>query len=149
MTGVDLQTENVAHLIQLALGPVFLLSGVGITLSMLTARLARQLCTHCKQRAVIPQHALAAGGFRVGADLEAYEPLGCGRCSHTGYRGRIGLFSVMPMSEEIKELTVSGGAEAEISSVAREQGMLTLREDGLQKVRDGVTSIEEVARVSA
>jgi type IV pilus assembly protein PilB len=112
-------------------------------------RLARQLCTHCKKRTVIPQNALVASGFRIGADLEAYEPVGCARCSHAGYRGRIGLFSVMPMSEEIKELTVSGGAEAEISSVAREQGMLTLREDGLQKVRDGVTSIEEVARVSA
>ena len=54
----------------------------------------------------------------------------------------------MPMSEEIKELTVGGSGEAEIAAVAREQGMLTLREDGLQKVRDGVTSIEEVARVS-
>jgi type IV pilus assembly protein PilB len=111
-------------------------------------RLARQLCTYCKRRAVISQDALAAAGFRVGADLEAYEPLGCGRCSHTGYRGRIGLFSVMPMTEEIKELTVGGGAEAEIAAVAREQGMVTLREDGLHKVRNGVTSIEEVARVS-
>jgi type IV pilus assembly protein PilB len=112
-------------------------------------RLARQLCTYCKRRVVIPQNALAAAGFRVGGDLEAYEPLGCGRCSHTGYRGRMGLYSVMPMSEEIKELTVGGGAEAEIAAVAREQGMVTLREDGLHKVRDGVTSIEEVARVSA
>jgi type IV pilus assembly protein PilB len=111
-------------------------------------RLARQLCTYCKRRIAIPRDALLGAGFRIGADLEAYEPVGCARCSHTGYRGRIGLFSVMPMSEEIKELTVSGSAEAEIAAVAREQGMLTLREDGLQKVRDGVTSIEEIARVS-
>ena len=75
--------------------------------------------------------------------------MGCARCSQTGYRGRIGLFSVMRMSDEIKELTVSGAAESEIAAVAREQGMLTLREDGLHKVRAGVTSIEEVARVSA
>jgi type IV pilus assembly protein PilB len=112
-------------------------------------RLARQLCTYCKQRTVIPQDALLAAGFRVGADLEAYEPAGCSRCSHTGYRSRIGLFSVMPMSEEIKELTVGAASEAEIAAVAREQGMVTLREDGLHKVRSGVTSIEEVARVSA
>jgi type IV pilus assembly protein PilB len=112
-------------------------------------RLARQLCTYCKQRTVISQDALVASGFRVGADLEAYEPVGCSRCSHTGYRGRIGLYSVMPMSEEIKELTVGGSAEAEIAAAAREQGMLTLREDGLKKVRNGVTSIEEIARVSA
>ena len=64
-------------------------------------------------------------------------------------RGRIGLYSVMPMSEEIKELTVASSSEAEIAAAAREQGMLTLREDGLKKVRDGVTSIEEIARVSA
>jgi type IV pilus assembly protein PilB len=112
-------------------------------------RLARQLCTYCKQRTVIAQDALVASGFPVGADLEAYEPVGCGRCGHTGYRGRIGLFSVMRMSDEIKELTVSGAAEAELAAAAREQGMLTLREDGLHKVRSGVTSIEEIARVSA
>ena len=96
-----------------------------------------------------PSGCAAAAGFRIGADLEAYEPVGCARCSHTGYRGRIGLFSVMPMSEEIKELTVGSAGEAEIAAVAREQGMLTLREDGLHKVRNGVTSIEEIARVSA
>jgi type IV pilus assembly protein PilB len=111
-------------------------------------RLARQLCTYCKRRTVIPQDALLESGFRVGADVEAYEPLGCARCNHSGYRGRIGLFSVMPMSEEIKDLTVTNAAEAEVAKVAREQGMLTLREDGLHKVRAGVTSIEEVARVS-
>jgi type IV pilus assembly protein PilB len=138
-------------------GAVARLSKMGIE-SFLTAsaiecvvaqRLARQLCTHCKQRTVIPQDALVASGFRVGADLETYEPVGCARCSHTGYRGRIGLFSVMQMSDQIKELTVTGAAEAEIAATAREQGMRTLREDGLHKVRDGITSIEEIARVSA
>jgi type IV pilus assembly protein PilB len=111
-------------------------------------RLARQLCTYCKQRTLIPQSALLEAGFRVGADLEAYEPVGCPRCNRTGYRSRIGLFSVMPMTDEIKELTIAGAAEAEISAIAREQGMLTLREHGLQKVRAGVTSIAEVARIS-
>ncbi len=112
-------------------------------------RLARQLCTHCKKRVVIPQHALTEAGFRVGADLEAYEPVGCGRCNQTGYRGRIGLFSVMEMSEKIKELTVDGASEADLTAAAREEGMLTLREDGLLKVRSGVTSIAEVARVAS
>ncbi|MGH2926434.1 MAG: GspE/PulE family protein [Solirubrobacterales bacterium] len=112
-------------------------------------RLARQLCTHCKRRAMIPEDALADAGFRIAGPLEAYEPAGCGRCNHNGYRGRIGLFSVMPMSDEIKSMTVSRAAESEIAAVAREQGMLTLREDGLNKVRAGITSIEEIARVSA
>ena len=111
-------------------------------------RLARKLCSHCKRRAVMPKAALTEAGFRVNADLEVYEPVGCGRCSQTGYRGRIGLYSVMEMSDRIKEITVAGAPESELTKVAREEGMLTLREDGLLKVRDGVTSIEEVARVS-
>jgi type IV pilus assembly protein PilB len=111
-------------------------------------RLARQLCTYCKRRTVIPQQALVESGFRVGADLEAYEAVGCTRCSHSGYRGRIGLFSVMLMSEEIKSLTVQRAPEAEIAEIARAQGMITVREDGLTKARAGVTSIEEIARVT-
>jgi type IV pilus assembly protein PilB len=111
-------------------------------------RLARKLCSHCKRRAVMPKEALVEAGFRVGADLDVYEAVGCARCSGSGFRGRIGLFSVMVMSDRIKEMTVAGAPEAELTKVAREEGMLTLREDGLMKVRDGVTSIEEVARVS-
>jgi len=98
---------------------------------------------------MIPQAALLEAGFRVGADLEAYEPVGCGRCNQSGYRGRIGLFSVMEMTEELKELTVEGAGEAAITATAREQGMLTLREDGLLKVRAGITSVAEVARVAS
>jgi type IV pilus assembly protein PilB len=111
-------------------------------------RLARKLCPHCKRRTVVPQAALNEAGFRVGADVEVYESVGCGRCNRTGYRGRIGLFSVMTMTEEIKELTVNGASEAEITTVAREQGMVSLREDGLVKARAGVTSIAEIARVA-
>jgi type IV pilus assembly protein PilB len=112
-------------------------------------RLARKLCTHCKRRTMIGSRALEEAGFRVGADLEAYEQQGCGRCNQTGYRGRTGLFSVMVMSERIKDLTVNLAPEAEIARVAREEGMRTLREDGLSKVRAGITSVEEVARVSS
>ncbi len=112
-------------------------------------RLARKLCTHCKRRAIVPREALADAEIRVGAELEAYEPVGCGRCNHSGYRGRVGIFSVMTMSERIKEMTVAQAPEAEIAAAAREEGMLTLREDGLAKVRSGMTSLEEVLRVTA
>jgi type IV pilus assembly protein PilB len=111
-------------------------------------RLARKLCTHCKRRALISQDALLDAGFRVGADIEAYEPVGCGRCNQTGYRGRIGIFSVMEMTERLKDLTVASAPEAEITAAARQEGMLTLREEGLTKVRAGVTSIAELARVA-
>jgi type IV pilus assembly protein PilB len=112
-------------------------------------RLARHLCSHCKRRTVVPPQALTEAGLRVGAEVEAYEPVGCARCNQSGYRGRVGLYSVMKMSERIKDMTVSHAAEAEIAAVAREEGMLTLREDGLAKVRSGKTSLEEVLRVTA
>ncbi len=111
-------------------------------------RLARTLCPQCKRRVVIPQAALDEAGFRIGGDLDCYEAVGCARCGQSGYRGRIGLFSVMKMSEEIKDLTVGHAPENEIARVAREQGMQTLREAGLLKVREGITSISEVARVA-
>jgi len=112
-------------------------------------RLARKLCTHCKGRTVIPQQALVDAGLRVGAEIEAYEPVGCPRCNQSGYRGRVGIYSVMRMSERIKEMTVAQAPEAEIGAAAREEGMLTLREDGVGKVRAGLTSLEEILRVTA
>jgi type IV pilus assembly protein PilB len=112
-------------------------------------RLARKLCSHCKRRTVVPVQALADAGVRAATEMEAYEPGGCGRCNQSGYKGRVGLYSVMVLSERIKEMAVAASSEADIASVAREEGMLTLREDGLGKVRDGLTSLEEVFRVTA
>ena len=112
-------------------------------------RLARKLCPHCKRRTIVRPEVLSEAEIRVGGELEAYEPLGCGRCNQSGYKGRIGIFSVMAMSERIKEMTVSQASEAEIATVAREEGMLTLREDGLTKIRSGMTSLEEILRVTA
>jgi type IV pilus assembly protein PilB len=112
-------------------------------------RLARKLCAHCKRRTIVPPQALAEAEIRVGGELEAYEPVGCSRCNQSGYRGRVGIFSVMRMSERIKEMAVAHASEAELATTAREEGMLTLREDGLGKVRAGLTSLEEVIRVTA
>jgi type IV pilus assembly protein PilB len=112
-------------------------------------RLARKLCSHCKRRIVIPQQALVEADLPGAVEIEAYEPLGCARCNQSGYRGRVGLYSVMGLSERIKELAVAGSPEAEIAAAAREEGMCTLREDGLGKVRAGLTSLEEVLRVTA
>jgi type IV pilus assembly protein PilB len=111
-------------------------------------RLARKLCTHCRRETTISKAALERAGFPADEDLAAFEPGGCSRCSATGYRGRVGLFSVMVMSDHIKDMAVSLAPEAEIGHVARQEGMLTLAEEGLVKVRQGLTSIEEVARVA-
>jgi len=112
-------------------------------------RLARKLCPSCKRRTMISTEALAGAGVRAGADVEGYEPVGCPRCANTGYRGRVGIYSAMSMSERLKELTIERAAEPEIAAVAEEEGMLTLREDGVSKVRTGATSLEEVLRVTA
>jgi type IV pilus assembly protein PilB len=134
----------VARLSKMGIEPFLIASAVDCVVAQ---RLARQLCTGCKRRAILPARALAESGFRVGFDIEAYEPLGCGRCNNTGYRGRIGLYSVMVMSEELRNMTIEGAPEAQLAEAARRAGMLTLREAGLEKVKAGVTSIEEVARV--
>ncbi len=112
-------------------------------------RLARKLCVHCKQRTILPPEGLADAGMRVGAAIEAYEPVGCTRCSNSGYRGRVGIYSVMTMSERLKDLTVALAPESEIAAAAREEGMLTLREDGLNKVRTGQTALTEILRVTS
>ncbi|HEX4305680.1 MAG TPA: ATPase, T2SS/T4P/T4SS family [Solirubrobacterales bacterium] len=116
---------------------------------VIAQRLARKLCSTCKRRAMITVEALAAAGVRSGAEIEGYEPAGCPRCNNSGYRGRVGIYSAMMMSEGLKELTIRRAAEPEITAVAEEEGMLTLREDGISKVRSGVTSLEEVLRVTA
>jgi len=112
-------------------------------------RLARKLCTHCKRRTIVAPQVLAEADIRVGGEVEAYEPVGCSRCNQSGYRGRVGIYSVMALSDHLKEMVVAQAPEAEIAAMAREEGMLTLREDGLTKVRAGLTSLEEVVRVSA
>ena len=78
-----------------------------------------------------------------------FQPVGCTSCSNTGYRGRIALHEVMAVTEEIERLAVARASSAEIGRVAREQGMLTLREDGWAKAQLGLTSVEEILRVVA
>jgi type IV pilus assembly protein PilB len=112
-------------------------------------RLARALCAHCKRRTVVGRASLEEAGFRVGTDLEAYEPVGCSRCHGSGYKGRMGIYSVMVLSERIKELVVNLAPEADIAAAALEEGMLTLRQAGMEKVRSGVTSVQEVSRVTS
>jgi type IV pilus assembly protein PilB len=113
-------------------------------------RLARKLCEKCKQP-YVPEHAeLLEAGYdeATSAEIkELFRPEGCSYCSTTGYRGRVGLYEVMPMTEEIERLTVERASSDAIRVVALEQGMHTLRNDGLRKALEGVTSIEEIARV--
>jgi type IV pilus assembly protein PilB len=112
-------------------------------------RLARTLCPSCKRRSVVTPSMLAEAGFQSATEMEAYEPVGCSRCGNSGYRGRVGLYSVMKMSEQLKDMAVNLASQGDINTVARREGMSTLREDGLTKVRAGLTSFDEVVRVTA
>jgi type IV pilus assembly protein PilB len=126
---------------------------VGSALDCVVAqRLARRLCDRCKTPYSHDPTALAA--LRIGFDASQpvptlFQPVGCSQCSNTGYHGRIAIHEVMAVSEEIERLAVARASSAEIGRVAREQGMLTLREDGWAKAQLGYTSIEEILRVVA
>ena len=116
--------------------------------AVVAQRLARRLCDECKRRVMLPAEVLRANGFNVGLDLECYEPVGCARCGGTGYKGRIGLYEVMTISETIRQMSVARETADAIAHEAVREGMMRLREDGLEKVRRGVTSIAEIARVA-
>ena len=117
---------------------------------VLAQRLARKLCVKCKEEYVPTRQALSDMRMPLPADEPVptlYRPVGCSACSKTGYRGRIALHEVMAVSEDIERLAVERASTLSIARVAREQGMVTLREDGLAKVRAGHTSMEEILRV--
>jgi type IV pilus assembly protein PilB len=105
------------------------------------------LCASCKRRTIIPASVLSESGYKARVELEAYEPAGCRRCGGSGYRGRVGLYEVMKMSPEIQTMALERQPAEAIRDVAVKQGMTRLRDDGLQKVRQGRTSIAEIARV--
>jgi type IV pilus assembly protein PilB len=113
-------------------------------------RLARKLCDRCKTSYRPDENELFAAGYPdwLWPEIqELFKPAGCPACANTGFRGRIGLYEVMPMTEEIERLTVERASADAIRAVAVQQGMMTLRDDGLEKTRMGLTSLEEVARV--
>jgi type IV pilus assembly protein PilB len=116
--------------------------------AIVAQRLVRQLCTYCKKRTMLSVSSLEKAGFNVAFDLEAYEPVGCGRCGGSGYKGRTGLYEVMVISDEIRDLTVERASADDIRRIAVAQGMRPLRADGFEKVKNGISSIAEVARVT-
>jgi len=116
--------------------------------TVVAQRLARVLCSHCKRQTILTPEVMLAAGFRASFDIEAYEPAGCARCKGSGYKGRIGLYEVMTMSDEMRSLAIQRTSAEEIGHVAEQQGMKRLREDGLDRVKEGLTSIAEVARVT-
>jgi type IV pilus assembly protein PilB len=140
-------SSAITRLVEMGVEPYLVASSLD---SALAQRLARRLCSHCKEAYEPSEVELKEAGFpdELAEKVEElYRPEGCSRCGKTGYRGRLGLYEVMPMSEEIERLTVEHSSSDDIRRVAVEQGMVTLRQDGLEKVAAGLTSIEEIFRV--
>jgi type IV pilus assembly protein PilB len=134
----------ITRLVEMGIEPFLVASALDCVLAQ---RLARMLCPGCKQRAIVPAEVLRENGYKVLVDLEAYEPAGCRRCNGTGYRGRVGIYEVMSLTSEIRSLALERRSADEIRDVAVRQGMRRLRDDGLEKVRQGLTSVAEIARV--
>jgi type IV pilus assembly protein PilB len=111
-------------------------------------RLVRRICKECKEPIQMPPQALVDIGFSAeeSGDIALFKGRGCGNCNNTGYRGRVGLFEVMEISEEVRELILSGASAMELRRKSVEEGMITLRVSGLHKIRAGQTTVEEVVR---
>jgi type IV pilus assembly protein PilB len=111
-------------------------------------RLVRRICSHCKVPHPTPGPALLQAGFAPD-DAQNVTPQkgnGCEKCNNTGYKGRVGLYEVMEVTDELRELVLVGASALELRRKAIDDGMITLRQSGLRKVKEGVTTIEEVAR---
>jgi len=139
--------QTIARLMNMGIAPYNITSSVTLVIAQ---RLARRLCPHCKRKMRLPDHALVAEGFseaEVHAGFDVYEAVGCEECTE-GYKGRTGIYQVMPMSEEIAAVVLAGGNAMEIARIAREQGIRDLRDSALLKVKEGVTSLAEINRVT-
>jgi type IV pilus assembly protein PilB len=131
------------RLIDMGIEPFLVSSAVDCIVAQ---RLVRMLCPHCKRLQNVPESVLAEHGL---AGAEPYEPVGCSRCSGSGYRGRVGLYEVMSVSEPIRALILERASIDEMVAVAEGEGMRRLRDDGMRKVRDGLTSIAEIERMTS
>ena len=114
-------------------------------------RLLRKVCSECKERYEAEEATLVTHGYvgRGAGKVTLAKGRGCATCSQTGYKGRVAIYEIMPITREVKDLVLQSAPPVEITKVARDQGMRTLRESALQKVADGVTTLDEVLRVTA
>jgi type IV pilus assembly protein PilB len=139
--------STINRLLNMGIEPFLVASS---TLLILAQRLARRLCANCKEAEKVPAQALLDIGFKEEdlPGMTCYKGKGCDICSGTGYKGRIALYEVMPISDAIKQLILEGATATEIKRQMVADGCKTLRMSGLTKIKDGTTSIEEVLRVT-
>jgi type IV pilus assembly protein PilB len=137
--------STVNRLMNMGIEPFLVASSVNLICAQ---RLARRICTSCKEPHPMPPAALVQAGFTED-EAESVTPMrgaGCEKCNKTGYKGRVGLYEVLEVTDEIRELVLVGASAMELRKKAIDEGMITLRRSGLRKVQAGMTTIEEVAR---
>lgn len=139
--------STINRLLNMGIEPFLVASS---TVVILAQRLARKICSKCAEKVKIPAEALLSVGFRKD-ELDTFVPMkgkGCDACGGTGYKGRLALYEVMSISEGIRELILRGANANELKKAAIDEGMITLRRSGLEKIKKGITTLEEVVRVT-
>lgn len=139
--------STISRLLNMGIEPFLVSASVVLILAQ---RLCRKICEQCKEEEQVPEKSLIDIGFTQdeASTLKPLKGKGCQTCGGTGYKGRIALYEVMPMKDELKEMIVKGATATELKRTAIKTGMKSLRMSGLTKIKDGVTSIEEVLKVS-
>src|SRR5438093_2497552 len=137
--------STISRLMNMGIEPFLVATSVNLIQAQ---RLIRRICKDCKKEHPTPVEALVEIGFlpEEAKKLKTYKGKGCPSCNDTGYKGRIGLYEVMEINDEVRELILIGASALELRKKSIEDGMITLRESGLQKIRNGVTTVEEVVR---
>jgi type IV pilus assembly protein PilB len=137
--------STINRLMNMGIEPFLVASSLNLVCAQ---RLVRRVCANCKEPEDLPPPALEQIGFSPddARSVKAFKGKGCEKCNGTGYKGRVGLYEVMDISDELRELVLVGASALELRRKAIEEGMITLRGSGLRKIKDGVTSVEEVLR---
>ncbi len=139
--------STVSRLLNMGVEPFLVSASANLIVAQ---RLLRKICSQCKEETKVPANALVDLGFapEEAKATKTHKGKGCANCSDTGYKGRIALYEVMAIRDNVKELILQGASTGELREAGRKNGMRTLRESGLQKIREGLTTIEEVLRVT-
>jgi type IV pilus assembly protein PilB len=137
--------STISRLMNMGIEPFLVATSVNLIQAQ---RLIRRVCKDCKAEHPVPHEALIEVGFSAAEarELKTFKGTGCKSCCNTGYKGRVGLYEVMEVTDDIRELILIGASALELRKRAIEDGMITLRESGLHKIRNGVTTLEEVVR---
>jgi len=139
--------KTLTRLVDMGVKPYAIASTVSLIIAQ---RLGRRLCDNCKEIRDIPGEALLQEGFtevEINDGLQIFGPVGCSQCNG-GYKGRVGIFQVLPVTESIQRIIMEGGNAMQIAETATREGVPDLRQAGLKKVKDGVTGLEEINRVT-